>query len=171
MAEIPQFLLESKFVIKAWELCIKNWCYSGTIVMNWDLQAYGYSQTRIIENLRVFVVYAVLHSFITMLYELSLTQQKFCNPQACVKVIFNFVDVFPSTFLQPVNWSKNSIYTELSYETWSLHVFETIEIFSILFSYSLSDYLLLQSSVRNALWRPKLKKITTEIVNYAISKQ
>ena len=126
--------------------------------MNWDLQAYGYSQTRIIENLRVFVVYAVLHSFITMLYELSLTQQKFCNPQACVKVIFNFVDVFPSTFLQPVNCSKNSIYTELSYETWSLHVFQTIEIFSILFSYSLSDYLLLQSSVRNALWRPKLKK-------------
>ena len=122
-------------------------------------------------ELRVFVVYAVLHSFITMLYELSLRQQKFCNPQACVKVIFNFVDVFPSTFLQPVNCSKNSIYTELSYETWSLHVFQTIEIFSILFSYSLSDYLLLQSSVRNALWRPKLKKITTEIVNYAISKQ
>ena len=42
-------------------------------------------------ELSVFVVYAVLHSFITMLYELSLTQQKFCNPQACVKVIFNFV--------------------------------------------------------------------------------
>ena len=88
-----------------------NNCYELGPPGLWLLTNQNYTE------LRVFVVYAVLHSFITMLYELSLTQQKFFNPQACVKVIFNFVDVFPSTFLQPVNCSKNSIYTELSYET------------------------------------------------------
>ena len=101
-------------------------------------------------ELTVFFVYAVLHSFVIIVYELSSTQQKFCNPQACVKVIFGFVDIFPSTFLQPVNSSKNSILNwvlkiDLSCVLNHWKIFHSIPLFTFLITYFCS-----QESVRNA---------------------